>query len=426
MPKNKDLEIEARKAARRAASGNTGIGGNMDPSNNPSGFGISTPSSGGGNGRLSVEEAKQKSQQTGEVINPSHFNSRLEWQEYYDALPQEFKRNYRQGRGANEKSRNDYLSFGGDFADLGIENKKEHGQAAYRRMSMHNLDKSYSYDWENGVKYNVATSDDANYMKPIPLSPDDYAEKAEIDRYGATPEGFAKRMQDSTRGTLRNWSSQNLASDPNTGKIHLGPDGRLQATGESGQTIYFDEYGNALDASGNKTGINYATGGWGSLAGSPSSPSGPSASPAGPTGIGGDWAKDVSRRPTANYSGWGHTYGPGTSGTGITLPVGVNPPPVPPPVPVTTPGAAPGFGAAQPSPTSRPGAAPVGMMTNPGVNQGMATRPGGNPGLMASPINRSIRQPTTNPFSAPGSLIGTQPNPTTRQRKQPMGFGMGY
>lgn len=396
MPKV-DPDVQARREARRARGGNTGISGGLDPSTpagSPSGFGSS-----GGGGGLDRQSGLEKSMQTGEVIPPSHFNSRLEWQEYYASLPQEIKRGHKQRAGQRDRAINDYLSFGGDFNDLGIKNKKEEGQARYRRMGMHNLDKSFSYDWENGVKYPIATSDDNVYMKPIPLTADDYAEKAEIDKYGATPEGFARRMQDSTRNTLNTWSNANAG----TGKITRGPDGRLRAIGENGQTIYFDDYGNALDSAGNPTGINYATGGWGSLPGVGVVPGGPGATP-NTNDTGGNWAREVTtRRP--DYGGWGNTYGPGTSGSGITLPPGATPPPTPvAPIQINQPTV---------SPTPRGfGAAPINM------NQGM-NAPMSSPGIQrpAAPISNAVRQPSVNPFSAPGSMPNT--NRVNTNRRQP-------
>lgn len=401
MPRQVDAAVQERRERRRS---NTGISGGIDPSNAPpGGFGsnVSPPNSGGGGG-FDRNSGAARTAETGEVIPPSHFNSRLEWQEYYAGLPQEIKAGHKQRAAGRENQRNNYLSFGGDFNTLGIKNKKEEGQAAYRRMGMHNLDKSYSYDWANGVKYNVATSDDNVYMKPIPLTPDDYAEKAEIDKYGATPEGFARRMQDSTRNTLNKWAGQNAG----TGKITRGPDGRLQAIGESGQTIYFDDYGNALDASGNSTGINYATGGWGSLAGVGVVPGGANPNqtidPGGISGVGGDWARQVAKK-NPNYSGWGNTYGPGTSGSGLTIPVGTTTtPPVTTPSPVKPIGAPGGFGSGM-SPT-----------TGMNVNQPITRQP--------SQINQAP-QSAANPFSAPGSMNTQTKLKPRAQSVRPMGFG---
>jgi len=401
MPKNKDPELEEKRARRRGFGngGNTGISG--APAVGPGD--VTGGDGGGGGGRFDRQSGYDRSMQTGEVINPSHFNSRLEWQEYYDALPQEFKRNYREMRGGNERRRNEFLSYGGDFNDLGIKNKKEEGQAGYRRMAMHNLDKSYSYDWEKGLKYNVATSDDNTYMRPVPITADDWAEKAEIDRYGATPEGFARRMQDSTRNTLNKWSAQNIAADPSGmgGKIHRGADGKLQAIGENGQTIYFDDFGNALDASGNSTGVNYATGGWGSLAGVgvlPRTNPGPTA---GPDPTGGNFARQVIRQ-RADYGGWGQTYGPGTSGSGITIPQGSTPPVA---MPISAPTVSAGWGSApQVSASNQPAPARLNNTTRPPTMRSM------------------MSQPTVNPFQAPGSPQGGAFN-RPRNRQAGMGFG---
>jgi hypothetical protein len=107
MPKkNVDPDLAERKLNRQKNTGVSGSGNVPNPVAPDSG-------GGGGNGYLDMNSAMQKSQETGEVINPSHFATRREWQDYYDALPQEFKANYRQMRGSNEQRRNNFLSFGG-------------------------------------------------------------------------------------------------------------------------------------------------------------------------------------------------------------------------------------------------------------------------------------------------------------------------
>jgi len=396
MPKkNKDPELEERRARRQSIRETTPVsrdeitGGGSGPVDD---------------GKLDRQSAYDKSMQTGEVINPSHFRSRLEWQEYYDALPQEFKANYRAGVKGREDRRNNYLSFGGNFGDLGIENKKEEGQAAYRRMGMHNLDKSYSYDWEKGIKYNIATSDDNVYMKPVPITADDWAEKAEIDKYGANPEGYARRLQDSTRNTLNKWSAQNIAADPSGmgGKIHRGADGKLQAIGENGQTIYFDDFGNALDGAGNPTGVNYATGGWGSLAGAGVLPKTNPEPTANSDPAGGNFARQVIRQ-RADYGGWGQTYGPGTSGSGITIPQGSTPPVA---MPISAPTVSAGWGSAPQlsAPTQPSAPARLNNTTRPPTMKSM------------------MSQPTVNPFQAPGSPQGGAFN---RPKNRPVGMGFG-
>lgn len=253
MPKNKDKSGEGsidRRSNRRIPLGDNG--------STPS---PQAPSS--DDGKFDREAGRRRSEETGEVINPSHFKSRLEWQEYYDALPQSFKKGYRDVRGGNERNRNNFLSRGGHISDLGITDEKEHGRAASRRMSMHNLDKSFGYDWENGVKYNVATSDDATYNKPVPIEDWEWKEKAEIDKYGATPEGYERRLQDSTRNTLNTWSQANQG----TGKLNRGPDGKLRAMNSRGEWVIFDDFGRAI---GNPD-IAYddQTGRWDSLKGIP-------------------------------------------------------------------------------------------------------------------------------------------------------------
>lgn len=233
--RNRDSEEDNERRERRQQA--------RDRQSNSSGSSSSSSSSSNSSGKLDRNSGYQRSMETGEVINPSHFATREEWQEYYAALPQEFKRNYKEGNRANVKRRDDYLSRGGDYRDLGIRNEKEYGKAAYNRMSMHNLDKSYSYDWEKGVKYNVATSDDNVYMRPVPIEDWEWKEKAEIDKYGANPEGYQRRLQDSTRNTLNSWSAKNLEDNPNTGKIHRGPDGRLRAINSRNEYVYFDDFG---------------------------------------------------------------------------------------------------------------------------------------------------------------------------------------
>lgn len=216
-------------------------GGGMGPGA-PSGGG-----GGGGNQEYDPEEVRrmvEQSVRTRSVANQNHFTSRRAWQEYLHALPQDVKAEYKGGQGGRDRELDRHLRRGDSFESTGIKNVHEEGQARYRRMGMHNLDKSFTYDWENGVKYNVATSDDAAYMKPIPLSPEDYQEKAEIDRYGATPEGYAQRMRDATTNQLGTWARQNEAKG---GSLRRDDHG-FYMSGDDGGRIDFDAYGNLIDA----------------------------------------------------------------------------------------------------------------------------------------------------------------------------------
>ncbi len=218
----------------------------------PSGGMGNAPSSGGGGGgggggeydENEVNQMLEKSRQTGAYINPSHFSSRRAWQEYYSRLDNSIKRGNKEGSARNRASDEAYARRGGNFNDLGIKNVKEEGQARYRRLGMHNLDRSYSYDPEKGVKYNIATSDDNLYMKPVPMTADDYAEFDAIKQYGNTPEGFFRRMQDSTRNQMNTWAAQNAVKGGSLRKDEHG----LFMTGDQGERVDFDEFGNLIDA----------------------------------------------------------------------------------------------------------------------------------------------------------------------------------
>lgn len=191
-----------------------------------------------------VERMLAKSQETGEYINPSHFSNRRAWQEYYSRLDNSIKRGNKERSGRNRASDEAYARRGGNFEDLGIRDVKEQGRARYRRLGMHNLDRSFSYDWDNGVKYNIATSDDNEYMKPIPLTPDDYREHEEILKYGDSPEGYFRRLQDAQRSQMNTWAAQNEVKG---GVLRRDAHG-LYMEGNNGERIDFDQYGNLIDA----------------------------------------------------------------------------------------------------------------------------------------------------------------------------------
>lgn len=272
----------------------------------------------------------EQSTRTGSVANQSHFSSRRAWQEYLHGLPQEIKAGYKGGLGRRDREVDNYLRRGGDFNDLGIKDVKEEGRARYRRMGMHNLDKSFTYDWENGVKYNVATSDDNEYMKAIPITDDDRREYAEIQRYGATPEGYAQRMRDATTNQMNSWAAQNAIKGGSLRKDEHG----LYMQGDDGQRIDFDAYGNLIDANtGQRIGDNqygFGTDLIGAAAGykSPWSIGGTSASAPGtppPVGItppplgginpvtpygGGGGPTPPAQPPVVNHNGGGFGAGP--------------------------------------------------------------------------------------------------------------------
>jgi hypothetical protein len=94
--------------------------------------------------------------------NPSHFANETEWANFKEMVPKEAKQAFRQKVAGNENRAIEGLQQGLTREQMGIFNKKDQGQALYRRLGAglgSGLDMNKAYDWGGGQATEVGTSD---------------------------------------------------------------------------------------------------------------------------------------------------------------------------------------------------------------------------------------------------------------------------
>lgn len=176
----------------------------------------------------------------------------------YKDYPQEKKRAWRKYIEAKQQLRLEAASLGYQPEDLGITGEKEQGQAFKRMLEQFGmLDRNYEY--RNGMKRNIATSDmDAQARNEwVPMTESDKAEYARHQGGESWRDVWNRMARDNGSGKIDQWARENEGKG---GKLRRDEQGRLYDLDDSGNKIFFDNYGVQLDAAGNRTGNIYGGG----------------------------------------------------------------------------------------------------------------------------------------------------------------------
>lgn len=330
---------------------------------------------------MTAEEAFEQFQNGAPYFNhPGHFASEAEWSRYKHMVPQEAKKAFREKVTGNEARFAEGQAQGLTPEQMGVFDKKEHGQALLRRMAMGNLDKGFDYDWASGFKTNVGTSDLSKRGKErIPITQEERQHQQQLEaakRAGTNI--FAQHRQQQIAQLLGVGA---IEHDPETGGFR-NPGGG----GQYGRNLEGYNLGQNVFGQGRGTGgASVPGGGY-----SPTTISGPVR--AGDSGFTGGTAPP--------RTGGGFQPPPGVSPTGVRgekpgQPIGImpapggpqapapplsaNPPSAPTPMTPTAPGqlAAPG---------PKPGGMGASLSAPPGVNTGPVGRPSTAPVQAARPF----------------------------------------
>jgi hypothetical protein len=306
------------------------------------------------------EEAYQAFLETGQYMNHGgHFTGTPEEQQakfgaYKHMVPKDVKKGFRDKVDARENAAIEGMMAGESREGMGILNKKEEGQALYRRLGAGlkaGIDMNKAFDWGAGTAREVGTTDMANWGTNRAITPQERQRWQEFSGAGS-PEAYWRTYR------------QNQINDL-VARGAIAPDGRggFYNPGPGGQ----QHYGANLEG-------YYLGGGPGGIAG------------AGPGGHG--RGGPAPRVPT---------YSPGS----YNSPYANQAPAMPaPPSPPTTPAQAPGTGAVHFTPPKPPasmtGSGIPGMERNSGITGGMSTK---NPFGTISAANGYY-----NPVQPPGPL----------------------
>lgn len=176
----------------------------------------------------------------------------------YKDFPQEGKRAWREYIRNKQQLKLEAASLGYQPEDLGITGEKDHGQAFKRMLEQFGmLDRNYEY--RNGMKRNIATSDmDAQARNEwIPMTEADKAEYARHQGGESWRDVWNRMGRDNGSGKIAQWAQNNAARGAG---IRRDEQGRLFDTNDQGGRNYFDEYGVQLDEAGNRTNNIYGGG----------------------------------------------------------------------------------------------------------------------------------------------------------------------
>jgi hypothetical protein len=181
--------------------------------------------------------------------------------EGYEATPKAQKIARRQWAKQNQEYVLQELARGKSLADLGITDEKEGGRAMYRMLGMRGQqgfqDPNYEYDFNSGQKRNIATSDVHGHGW-VPIEPREMQEYQAQQQFGTGPDAWIKRLQNDSQNQLRTWAQQNAVKG---GGLRQDESGRFYMSGDNGQRLDFDAYGNLIDANtGQVIGDQYGMG----------------------------------------------------------------------------------------------------------------------------------------------------------------------
>lgn len=179
----------------------------------------------------------------------------------YEATDKETKKARRKWARENQAWILQELSRGKSLADLGITDEKEGGRSMYRMLGMRGeqgfQNPNFTYDWSTGMKRDHATSN-VNGRGWVPITAEERAEYEAQRQFGTGPDAWVKRLQAQSQAQLRTWAAQNATKG---GSLRQDEQGRFYMSGDNGERIDFDAYGNLIDANtGSIIGDQYGMG----------------------------------------------------------------------------------------------------------------------------------------------------------------------
>lgn len=177
------------------------------------------------------EEAYQAFLETGQYMNhEGHFSGTPEEQKakfgaYKHMIPQQVKRDFKQGVDANENRAIEGMMGGQTREGMDILNQKEHGQALYRRLGAGlktGLDINKAYDWGAGTAREVGTTDMAKWNTLRGVTGTERQRWNDFQAAGSPEAYWRNYRQSQINGLL---ASGAIASDGQGGYYNPGPGG---------------------------------------------------------------------------------------------------------------------------------------------------------------------------------------------------------
>lgn len=191
------------------------------------------------------EEAYQQFLETGQYMNHGgHFTGTPEEQQakfgaYKHMIPHDVLRDFKQGRHERETAAIQGLMEGRSLEEQGIFNRKEEGQALWRRINAGlgtGLDMNKAYDWSGGGAREVGTTDMAKWGTSRPITSVEQQRWNDFRNAGSAQNYWQGYRQQQLAGLE---AAGAIARDPRTGGYYNPGPGGGDRYGPAGQGYNF-------------------------------------------------------------------------------------------------------------------------------------------------------------------------------------------